>query len=175
MALHHCSKHFSYEDFYYCSNTWQRTKVSNSPEQDETYESIKQLATTILDPIVETFGKIEISYGFCSHALASEIKKNDKPLISPNLDQHAGYELNSKGNRICSRGGFACDFIIPDLSMKLIAKWIVDNCDFDRLYFYGENRPIHVSIGPDDKRQIVIMKQLDNGLYIPRVVKEDNF
>ncbi|KZZ34607.1 MULTISPECIES: hypothetical protein [unclassified Oleiphilus] len=175
MPHHNCSKYFSYEDFYYCSKTWQRTKPTNTPKQAETISAIRELATTILDPIIDTFGEIKLTYGFCSHTLAAQIKKNETPLIAPNLDQHAGYELNSRGKRICERGGFACDFIIHNSDMKFISKWIIENCDFDRLYFYGENRPIHVSIGPECKRQIVIMRQLSDGRYIPRVVSEDNF
>ena len=170
-----CSQHFKYSDFFECSTTWQKTNTDNTLLSDDTYLAIKQISQTILDPIIDKFGKLTLTYGFCSSKLAYQIKKNPSPLISPNLDQHAGYELNSRGNRICSRVGFACDFVIPDLNMKYVAQWVIENCDFDRLYFYSENRPIHVSIGPEEKHQIVIMKQLDNGRYIPRVVKEDNF
>ena len=33
--------------------------------------------------------------------------------------------------------------------MREVATWIAANCHFDRLYFYGKDRPIHVSFGPE--------------------------
>lgn len=170
-----CSQHFQYSDFFKCSNTWKITTPDNTPLSADTYSAIKQMSQTILDPLVDNFGKVTLTYGFCSAKLASQIKKNAQPTITPSLDQHAGYELNSRGNRICKRDGFACDFIIPKESMRKVSRWLIQNCDFDRLYFYDDTRPIHVSIAPENHRQIVIMKPLASGKYIPRVVKEENF
>ena len=39
------------------------------------------------------------------------------------------------------------------------------------MYFYGEDRPIHISIGPENKKQIILMRKYDNKKYIPKVVK----
>jgi len=41
--------------------------------------------------------------------------------------------------------------------MLEVAQWIVKNTPFDRLYFYGDHRPLHVSYGPENKREIVLM------------------
>jgi hypothetical protein len=35
-----------------------------------------------------------------------------------------------------------------------VAQWVAANTPFDRLYYYGEARPIHVSYGPDHKREV---------------------
>jgi hypothetical protein len=44
----------------------------------------------------------------------------------------------------------------------------VENTPFDRLYFYGDDRPIHVSVGPDNSRQVVLMRKGKSGKLIPR-------
>ena len=33
--------------------------------------------------------------------------------------------------------------------MREVAKWIAGNCPFDRMYFYGSDKPLHVSVGPE--------------------------
>ena len=53
---------------------------------------------------------------------------------------------------------------------RVAAAWIVEHTAFDRLYFYGADRPIHVSVGPDQSRQIVHMRCGPSGRLIPRVV-----
>ncbi|KZY74480.1 hypothetical protein A3740_16435 [Oleiphilus sp. HI0068] len=168
-----CSKHFDYEDFYYCSDTWITTKVDNTPAQRRTVEAISELATYVLDPIVEHFGSIKITYGLCMPALEKQIKKKIKPQICPKLDQHAGYEINQRGNRICSRDGFACDFVIEGQNMRSVAKWISLNCSFDSMYIYGDYNPIHVSYAPTNKEQIVIMNKHGNN-RIPRVIQKES-
>ncbi|SMY16227.1 hypothetical protein [Photobacterium aquimaris] len=41
--------------------------------------------------------------------------------------------------------------------MGVIAKYIVQNLPFDRIYFYGNNKPRHVSIDPDNSQFIQYM------------------
>jgi hypothetical protein len=40
----------------------------------------------------------------------------------------------------------------------------------DRLYFYGDKRPLHVSSGPENKSEIVVMTASKTGRLVPRVV-----
>ena len=40
------------------------------------------------------------------------------------------------------------DFIVDDEDMLDVARWVVANTPFDRLYVYGPDLPIHVSYGP---------------------------
>ena len=49
------------------------------------------------------------------------------------------------GNLICKRTGAACDFIIVGADMREVAEWTLMNTDADRVYFYGADRPVHVS------------------------------
>jgi hypothetical protein len=56
-----------------------------------------------------------------------------------------------------------------------VAQWIVQHTPFDRLYFYGDDRPLHVSCGPENKREIVLMMPKEGGRTVPQVVKSDIF
>lgn len=154
-----CSKYFSYIDFIECSNTQKKIQVDNSPKELKTYEAISYLATKIMDPIFEQFGQPQITYGLCSHNLQKHIKKS----VAPALDQHAGSERNSKGNLICRREGFAVDFKIKNITSDHVARYIVEHLKFDRLYFYGIDRPLHVSANSEaPKRAIVVFNNLEH-------------
>lgn len=157
---HKCSKYFRYIDFIECSDTQKKVKVDNSPKEIATYEAISYLAKTIMDPIVEQFGQPQITYGLCSHNLQKHIKKS----VAPGLDQHSGSEKNSKGNLICPRGGIAVDFKIKNIKTDHVARYIVEHLEFDRLYFYGSDRPLHVSaLMKTPRRAIVIFNNSENG------------
>ena len=170
-----CGQHFTYRDFIECSDSWKRTHVDNTPQQRETYLAIDQLVSEILDPVKEIFGKVVLTYGFSSAALVKEVKTNAYPNITPSGDQHASCELNRNGKLICDRKGLAVDFYVAGVSSLEVAKWIVQNTYFDRLYFYSAHRPFHVSIGPDDSKSIVFMDGYRGGRHQPKVMALDKF
>ena len=165
-----CGEYLSYRDLIHCGETQSATGMDNLPTRPETYAALSDLVREVLDPVMDYFGGIELTYGFCSPELAREIAKTVKR-IDPKLDQHAGHERHKNGRIVCERLGAAADFIIPDESMREVAQWIVANTAFDRLYFYGDDRPVHVSVGPDNKREVVIMRESADGRRIPRVLK----
>ena len=175
-----CSRHFSYQQLICCGETWQHTQLANLPEQPASWQALAVLASTILDPVVDQFGPIELSFGFCSAALARLIRHNPQPRIAPALDQHASHELNSKGQPICSRLGAAVDFYSHKVSSAELARFIVEALPFDRLYYYGAERPLHVSVGPEClgqpeySGQIVWMREY-MGRRIPRRLTPANF
>jgi len=70
---------------------------------------------------------------------------------------------------------WAVDFMVEDEDMLEVAQWVVANTPFDRLYFYGENLPIHVSFGSNHDRQIVRMISLVSGGLVPRVISLEAF
>lgn len=170
-----CSKYFKYIDFIHCGETQSDTQISNIPNDPRTIAAIQIIATSILDPIVEQFGEIKLTYGFCSNNLLKQIKKRPSPGIAPQLDQHAGYEVNSRGNPICNRAGFACDFYVPDTDSLAVAQWVINNLSFDRLYFYGKNRPIHISIAPENSCAITLLEKSLTGRRIPKNIKKEPF
>ncbi|MGI9280001.1 MAG: hypothetical protein ACR2PX_10265 [Endozoicomonas sp.] len=153
-----CSRHFSYRTLICCGETFARENIDNLPLQEESWEAISKLARHVLDPVVGQFGDIELTYAFCSRKLSLAIAKNSPPRIAPKLDQHAGYELNSKGERVCERGGQACDFLVPDIPSTDVARWLVQHCPFDRLYYYGARLPIHVSYSDCPSREVCWLK-----------------
>jgi len=141
--------------------------LPNLPLQPESYNALLALVENVLDPVIDYFGMIRLTYGFCSPQLARKIPGR----IDPKLDQHAAHEKNRLGEPICNRRGAAVDFIIEDENMLEVAQWIIANTPFDRLYFYGENRPIHISYGPNQDRSIVRMIPGKSGRLVPRVAK----
>ncbi|GAB4271279.1 MAG: hypothetical protein Kow0065_20910 [Methylomicrobium sp.] len=159
-----CGGYLTYRQLIECGETQQATAIANLPKQPDSYTALYDLAVYVLDPVIEYFGMIRLTYGFCSHELGKHIKKR----VAPKLDQHAAHELNTKKNLICSRLGAAVDFIVDDENMREVADWIVENTPYDRLYFYGEDRPIHVSYGPEHKREYIDMLTTESGKQVPR-------
>ena len=168
-----CSENFKFEDFISCSETFQNTSVENVPCLEGTYEFIRLLANDILEPCLLEFGNLKLTYGFCGNNLSKAIKKGNGG-IHPPLDQHAGMELNASGDLICPRGGMAADFHCFPASSLQVAKFVVETLSFDRLYFYGDDRPIHVSVNRKPVGQIVMMKK-NNTRVVPRRVTVDTF
>jgi hypothetical protein len=52
--------------------------------------------------------------------------------------------------------------------MREVADWIIARLPFDRLYFYRRDLPLHVSIGPQNKREAFEMIQNASGRRTPR-------
>ena len=166
-----CGAVLTYRHLIECGETQAATGLPNRPEQPESYDALCDLASAILDPVIEYFGMIRLTYGFCSATLARAIPGR----IDPKRDQHAAHERNRLGHLICPRLGAAVDFIVEDEDMLEVARWIVAETPFDRLYFYGRDRPIHVSHGPEHSRQVVLMRPGKSGRLIPRCVEPDDF
>lgn len=158
-------KYLNLEDFCTCTNTYQKysAKISPFPKNIESIEAIKDLNKFIIDPIIDRFGveKFKLTYGFCSPKLKSYLEKKD-PItskkngrIDSTRDQHMAHEINSNGKYYCDRLGASCDFLVIDKTSNVIVDWILEEkIPFDSLYFYGKNRPIHISYGSQHKRDI---------------------
>lgn len=164
-----CGRHLRFRDLIEAGETWRRVRVPNLPKQPATVAALQRLAHDVLDPVVEEFGPIEISYGFASRELTRHVPGR----IDPSRDQHAGHELRPDGEPICRRLGQAVDFRVPGLSSGLIAAWVATKLSFDRLYFYGTDRPIHISVGPEKARAVVSMLIGPSGRRVPRVRSPD--
>jgi hypothetical protein len=167
-----CGRYFRYRDFIECGETFHAIQPDNIPKSTKTYEALQELARKILDPICDQFGNIELTYGVSCPDLSRQITRR----ISPPLDQHASYEVNRNGILICPRGGAAVDFFCTGFNSLTVAQWIGQNCQHDRMYFYGIERPIHVSVGPENKRHIVLMRISENpNRRVPRKVSIEDF
>lgn len=160
-----CGRYLTYRQLIECGETQKALAIANLPKSSETYTALYDLATHILDPVIEYFGRIELTYGFCSRDLARQIAGR----IAPELDQHAAHETRRSGKPICVRLGAAVDFLVRDENMRDVADWIATNLPYDRLYYYGPDRPIHVSYGPEQKREYVELTLTVDGRRIPKV------
>ncbi|MEF8747084.1 MAG: DNA phosphorothioation-associated putative methyltransferase [Candidatus Accumulibacter propinquus] len=159
-----CGRFLTYRDFIECGETQRRIQILNLPKEADSYTALFELACNVLDPVIEYFGMVRLTYGFCSRELAKEIPGR----IAPELDQHASHERKRGGNPVCSRLGSAVDFLVEDEDMSEVADWIIANLPFDRLYYYGRDRPVHVSYGPEIKRIAFRMEPVTGGGRVPR-------
>ncbi|EGV29637.1 Peptidase M15A [Thiorhodococcus drewsii AZ1] len=166
-----CGRFLTFRQLIECGETQASKGLPNRPQQPESYNALVELAEQVLDPVIDYFGMIRLTYGFCSPALAKQIPGR----IDPKRDQHVAHEHNRLGKPVCERLGAAVDFLVEDESMLDVAQWIVANTHFDRLYFYGDDLPVHVSHGPNGDRQIVRMVAGKTGRLVPRVVSENAF
>jgi hypothetical protein len=64
------------------------------------------------------------------------------------------------------------DFLVRDKDMREVMTWISANCHFDRMYLYGADRPLHVSIGPQNSRAKYEMVKTSATRQLPRLIKE---
>jgi DNA phosphorothioation-associated putative methyltransferase len=159
-----CGAHFSYRDFIECGETQRRLGFHNVPLRAETYNALFDLASELLDPLIDYFGSIRLTYGFASVGLTKHIEQG----IAPRLDQHAACEHNTRRILVCERGGAACDFIVEDEDMNEVADWIVRSLPFDRLYYYGPGRPVHISYSPTPASEAFSMVLSRTGRLMPR-------
>ena len=129
---------------------------------------LQSLMVHILQPIEQEFGKITVTYGYTSHPLLRWILKNSPGDMAPDIDQHASMELNSKGKRICKRDGAACDFYVEGYENRMdeVAKYICIHLAFNRLYFYGKDKPLHISVGADNSKYALIRQRRSDGLRV---------
>ena len=154
------------EELCTCSRTYQRfaDQIDPFPRNHlETIMALQALAESLLDPILHQVGRdrLHLTYGFCSADLRRFLQQKDPQTgqrygrIDPTRDQHMAHERNRQGRYICDRLGAACDFQIRDLPSDQVVNWIVAQAlPFDSIYFYGSDRPLHLSYGPQHKRAI---------------------
>jgi hypothetical protein len=159
-------KYLNLEQFCTCSQTYKKYSQEINPypkNATEVIPALQELNKFILDPVIDFFGveNFCLTYGFCSQDLKKYLDKKDPVTgekngrISPEKDQHMAHEVKSNGKYYCERLGAACDFLIIDVLSDKVVEWILQTrLPFDSIYFYSVNRPIHISYGPQHKRDI---------------------
>lgn len=91
--------------------------------------------------------------------------------VGVNVGEHAGHELNTRGNRICKHEGIAVDLRVPGVSSDLVSDWVRANLPFDAIYLYTPDRPFHLSWSPTPRGTVMRMVPKKNGDgLVPRVV-----
>ena len=130
------SKHFSFDEMTK-SQTAERLRINNKPGDLETV-SLKELCKNILEPVREHYGvPFSPSSGFRCLELNKAIGSSDK-------SQHVK--------------GEAVDFEIPGRPNMDVARWVMNNLDYDQLIleFFKEDQPrsgwIHCSYAGSGNR-----------------------
>lgn len=174
-----CSRHVSFRDLIACGETFHNLMSSPSevpliqPEQlpasPDTWRALPRLALHVLDPAIDEFGPIRLTYGFSGPWLCDRAGRSN----APPLDPHASHELSRAGQPICDRGGAAIDFIVPGMPTDQVALWILRTLPFDRLYCYGPDRSVHVSWHPEPKRLAFALEATPIGGLRPRRIRAD--
>ena len=153
-------------EFCTCTQTYHKYSDQIDPfpkNLEETLPALEALCQHIIDPVIDEFGRerFQLTYGFCSPDLKRWLAKKDPVTglkngrVSPVLDQHMAHEVNRNRRYYCSRLGAACDFKLVDLPSDGLVTWmLMQDLPFDSLYFYGPDRPIHISYGPQHKQEI---------------------
>lgn len=151
-------KYITFEKFCTCTKTYQHHSqdIDPYPWQPESHDAIALLFNHILNPIINYFGysRFILTYGFCSVDLKKFLSVGRNQTCAK-IDQHCAHEVNSRGKLICDRIGAAADFKIADMPSDQLVCWIQQTgLPFDSIYYYGSERPIHISYGPQHKRHI---------------------
>ncbi len=159
-------KYLTLAEFCTCTQTYRRYAEQIDPYPQNPTETIPALAALcqyVIDPVIDAFGRdrFQLTYGFCSADLKRWLAKKDPltgkkhGIATPSVDQHMAHEVSPAGRYYCSRLGAACDFRIVDLPGEALVTWIVEQeLPFDSLYFYGTERSLHISYGPQHKRDL---------------------
>lgn len=133
------SEYFSLEEMTK-SQTAVRMGIDNAPD-DEQMQCLTDLCRNVLDHVRSEFGPLTPSSGFRSAALCEAI--GSKP-----TSQHAK--------------GEAADFEVMGVDNQEVAKWIIDNLEFDQLIleYYKEGEPnsgwVHCSYKAEGNRNEVL-------------------
>lgn len=159
-------KYLTLHEFCTCTQTYQTyaDQIDPFPKNIvETLSALQALCQHILDPVIDQVGRerFRLTYGFCSPDLKRFLAQKDPVTglkhgkVTPNRDQHMAHERNRQGNYYCDRLGAACDFRVEGWPSDALVQWILDHrLPFDSVYYYGASRPIHISYGPQQKRDI---------------------
>jgi hypothetical protein len=157
-------QYLTLEEFCTCTKTYQKyaDRISLYPDNpEETIPALEALCRNILDPIITHFSqeRFQLTYGFCSKDLKRFLSQKDlatgikNERVDPSRDQHMAHEKNRNGKYCCDRLGAACDFRIVRLESDRLVEWILEQqLPFDSLYYYGSDRPIHISHSPWHRR-----------------------
>ncbi len=169
------SRHFKFRQLIECGETFFAKKPERTPlpQNPESWAMLRGLAQFILDPVVDEFGPIEVTYGFGPEWLTRWIRGR----IKPDVDQHALCEVKQRsGLPICARGGAAVDFRVPGRSTAEVVIWAISHVPcipIDRLYYYGSTRPLHISWSPTPGFLLYHMREYTPGRLMPRQLKRE--
>jgi len=158
---------------------WFRNKhdvdIDNSPQTRDSIDALELMVSEILIPLEKAFGPLTVTYGFTSAKLKLYIGRNSPSGTAPHIDQHSACEVNNAGKSICERNGAACDIMFDSVPSSKVVRYIVSRLNYDRIYFYGDHRPVHISVSRNPVQHLQIMQESNSGRRFPaqKAFKED--
>ena len=84
--------------------------------EQETVQALASLAKAILDPVTQHFERPKLTYAFSGPTNIAKITRN----IAPRVDQHASFERQRNGKRICAFDGAAADFQVRGCASTMV-------------------------------------------------------
>lgn len=156
------SKHFEMRNFLYSEigNFYAKPNLPLDP--DLAIAAGRCLAETILEPLVETFGPIDVRSGYRSESLnhfgATEVKPQKCAANPKNYAGHIWDRRDAMG-----RMGACVTVGIPWFAAQYrggrdwrdLAWWLFDHLDFQELYFFPKNATFNVTWREEPEHRIL--------------------
>lgn len=137
------------------------------PLEEASWEALSTLAREVLVPLSEGVGRPTLTYAFSGLPLSRLVARR-VGRVAPRLDQHAACERDLRGALLCPRMGAAVDLRVPGVRSFEVGLWLARHTTFDRLYLYAQDRPLHVSCGPERAGAIVRVERGPGRRVVPR-------
>lgn len=166
------SRHFQMRNFLY-SEIANFYGQPNLPEQpDLAIETGRRLATELLDPLVETFGPIDIRSGYRSIPLndfgATQVKPQKMAATPKNFAAHIWDRRDAKG-----RMGACVSVGIPWFSAQYnkgrdwrdLAWWLFDHLDFHELYVFPKDAAFNITWREQPEHRILSYARPKGALF----------
>jgi hypothetical protein len=168
------SRHFQMRNFLY-SEVANIHAVPNIPDDpDLAIEAGRKLATQLLDPLVETFGPIDIRSGYRSIALndfgSTKVKPQKMAATPKNFAAHIWDRRDAKGRLgACVTVGipwFAAQYN-DGRDWRDLAWWLFDHLDFHEVYFFPKDAAFNLTWRDDPQHRILSYIQPKGTLFRP--------
>lgn len=156
------SRHFQMRNFVYSeiSNFYGRPNLPEDP--DLAIETGRRLAIELLEPLVETFGPIDIRSGYRSPALndfgSMQVKPQKMAATPKNFAAHIWDKRDAKG-----RMGACVSVGIPWFAAQYnrgrdwrdLAWWLFDHLDFHEVYFFPKDAAFNITWHEEPEQRIL--------------------
>jgi hypothetical protein len=156
------SRYFAFRDFLH-SEIGNLYQISNIPDDPElALATGRQLAVTLLDPLVETFGPIDIRSAYRSPALnhfgATQVKPQKCAANEKNLAGHIWDKRDGAG-----RMGATASVSIPWFAAQYaqgrdwrdLAWWLWDHLPFHEVHFFPKTAAFNLRWREDPEKRIL--------------------
>ena len=167
------SRHFEMRNFM-TTEIGNFFEIANFPDDpDLAIAAGRKLAEHLLDPLVETFGPIDIRSGYRSPTLnhygATQVKPQKCARNEANYAHHIWDKRDAKG-----RMGACVTIGIPWFAAQYnqgrdwrdLAWWLFDHLDFQEIYFFPKNAAFNLTWREDYRQQRILSYIRPKGILV---------